>query len=91
MRERIWFPPQRRYLNITSPRSVKSDFFPNPSYQACDSLYLDNGFDNEQASELMRGAVGIAQQAISKAGKDNKREIGLSLGPFGATLSPGQE
>jgi S-methylmethionine-dependent homocysteine/selenocysteine methylase len=61
------------------------------SYQACDSLYLDNGFSSEQASELMRGAVGIAQQAISKVGGDKQREIGLSLGPFGGTLSPGQE
>jgi hypothetical protein len=63
----------------------------NCSYQACESLYLENGFNSEQASTYMRGAVGIAQEAITKTGKAGGSKVGLCLGPFGGTLSPGQE
>ncbi|KAJ9100050.1 hypothetical protein QFC20_005574 [Naganishia adeliensis] len=68
-----------------------SDVIGTATYQACESLYLENGFNSEQASKYMRGAVGIAQQAITKAGKAGGSKVGLCLGPFGGTLSPGQE
>lgn len=54
-----------------------------------------------QATELMLSQVAVATEAVGRPnggetieGKDGESEgkkIGLCLGPFGATLQPGQE
>lgn len=54
-----------------------------------------------QATELMLSQVAVASEAVGRLtggetikGKDGESEgkkIGLCLGPFGATLQPGQE
>ncbi|KAJ9115112.1 hypothetical protein QFC22_005442 [Naganishia vaughanmartiniae] len=68
-----------------------ADIIGTATYQACESLYLDNGYSSDQACEYMRGAVDIAGRAISSVGTSENQKIGLCLGPFGGTLSPGQE
>lgn len=56
------------------------------TYQACESLYVESGCTVEQAHQLMRQGVEIGHRA-----SDGSAKLGLCLGPFGGTLSPGQE
>lgn len=56
------------------------------TYQACESLYVDSGCTVEQAHQLMRQGVDIGYRA-----SNGRATLGLCLGPFGGTLSPGQE
>ncbi|PPQ75742.1 hypothetical protein CVT24_002588 [Panaeolus cyanescens] len=66
------------------------------SYQCAPSTFNSAGIDGERASLLMRKAVQAA--ALAKRTyledprcKDNVIFVALSVGPFGATLSPTQE
>jgi hypothetical protein len=81
------------------------DLFPRHDcrYQACESLYTHDGaMSPERANQLMLSQVGVADEAVrqAKEGRASTREeerereggkVGLCLGPFGATLPPGQE
>ncbi|PQE30992.1 Homocysteine S-methyltransferase protein [Rutstroemia sp. NJR-2017a WRK4] len=50
-----------------------------------------SGKDREVVERWMRGAVDIAYEAISSAGVRTKKQIALSLGAYGAIMSPSQE
>ncbi|KAE8269363.1 hypothetical protein A4X09_0g2983 [Tilletia walkeri] len=67
------------------------------TYQACHAGFLDCGIEAERATELMRLAIDLADQARSSyldskslQGKDRPL-IALSLGPYGAYLRGGAE
>jgi homocysteine S-methyltransferase len=49
------------------------------------------GKDREAVKKWMRGAVDIAYEAVSSAGVSTKKQIALSLGAYGAIMSPSQE
>lgn len=51
---------------------------------------------SDRAHELMLSQVGVAEEAVRQAiqGRTSdvgRGKVGLCLGPFGATLQPGQE
>lgn len=51
---------------------------------------------SDQAHQLMLSQVGVAEEAVKQASQGRtsdvgRGKVGLCLGPFGATLQPGQE
>ena len=84
----------------TAPIRSTTSAHPRPpqhdSYQACESLYTQNdAMSSKQARQLMLSQVAVADEAVGQStggrkGTD-KKKVGLCLGPFGATLQPGQE
>ncbi|KAH6913841.1 homocysteine S-methyltransferase [Coprinopsis sp. MPI-PUGE-AT-0042] len=67
------------------------------TYQASIRGLVASGLSSDDASQVMLQAVRLAQEALDAfevpplRSSDGKASIALSLGPFGATLSPTQE
>ena len=63
------------------------------SYQCAFETFERAGYSRSDAIALMRKAVRLAAQARQKYQEDTGRmvRVALSLGPYGATLSPAQE
>ena len=61
-------------------------------YQLSEQTFERAGYDAEQGSHYMKRAVELASKARTSYGTtDAPTYVALSLGPFGATLSPPQE
>ncbi len=65
------------------------------SYQAAVPLYkqMDSSLSEDAIASLMRDNFSIARRAAANRNGKGKENAGvvLSLGPYGATLYPGQE
>jgi len=76
-----------------------ADVILTSTYQCAFETFVTAGYDREDAVRIMRKSVKLAHEARRRFWEEEqavgreKREvkIALSLGPFGATLSPAQE
>ncbi|KAF8756958.1 Homocysteine S-methyltransferase [Rhizoctonia solani] len=77
--------------------SVANRFFDNSSrYQCAPETFKRAGYTHDQASAITHKAIALAVRAreiyMNITSPDTlKPQIALSLGPFGATLSPAAE
>ena len=82
------------FRNAVSPVTYQTI---NRSYQCSFQTYDRAGYSHEAAVELMKCGVKLAVEAreiyLKEVGGSHERKIkiALSLGPFGASLSPAQE
>ncbi|KAH9829094.1 Homocysteine S-methyltransferase [Rhodofomes roseus] len=76
-----------------------ADIILTSTYQCAFETFAASGYTGEDAVRIMRKSVKLAHEARSRFFEEQKADgrreryvkIALSLGPFGATLSPAQE